>query len=75
MVLAKNKDGSLRFCMDYRELNVVTRKMCMPALNRLHFGCTDRIKVVFHLGSSQWLVEMHPDDHEKTALCTADGLF
>ena len=78
IVLVKKKDGSTRFCVDYRKVNKVTRKDAYPlprvddTLDTLAgakwFSTLDLI-------SGYWQVEMHPDDREKTAFCTLEGLF
>ena len=78
LVLAKKKDGSVRFCADYRQLNVVTRKDAYPiprtdeTLDTLACSC---IFTTLDLLSGYWQVAMHPAGKEKTAVCTQDGLF
>ena len=78
VVLAKRKDGLLRFCVDYRMLSAVTRKDAY-ALPRID-GTLDELAgskwfSTLDLASGYWQVGMHPDDGEKTAFCTTDGLF
>lgn len=78
VVLVKKKDGSLRFCVDYRKLNQVTKKDVYPlpriddSLDRLrnarYFSSMD-------LKSGYWQIEVDPRDREKTAFVTPDGLY
>ena len=78
IVLVQKKDGTTRFCVDYRKLNGVTRKDAYPlpriddTLDMLHgskwFSTLD-------LASGYWQVEMAPEDQQRTAFSTADGLF
>ena len=78
IILVKKKNGALRFCVDYRKLNAVTRKDAYP-LPRVD----DTLDTLAHarwfttldLISGYWQVAVHPDDREKTAFCTPDGLF
>jgi len=78
VVLVKKKDDSLRFCVDYRKLNAVTKKDNYPlpriddALDRLHGA-----KYFSSLDCDQayWQVEVDEKDQEKTAFITPDGLF
>ena len=75
LVLAKKKDGSLRHCVDYR---TVTRKdaYALPRIDdTLDALAGSKWFSTLDLASGYWQVGMHPDDREKTAFCTADGLF
>ena len=76
--MVKKKDGSYRFCVDYRKLNKLTVKDSHPlprtddtldALSgSVYFTTVD-------LSSGYWQVTVHPDDREKTAFTTGDGLY
>ena len=78
IVLVAKKDGSTRFCVDYRKLNAITEKDAHPLpktdelLNGLKqgkwFSTLD-----FHSG--YWQIPMAEDDKEKTAFCTPSGLW
>ena len=77
LVLVKKKNGSMLFCVDYCQLNGVTRKDAYPiprineTLETLADSC---IFTILDLLSRYWQVAMHPADKEKTAACTQDGL-
>ena len=78
VVLVKKKNGALRFCADYRRLNSVTRKDAYPlprvddALDTL---AGSRWFTTLDLLSGYWQVELHPEDKQKSAFTTHEGLF
>ena len=76
MVIVKKKDGSLRFCVDFRQLNAATVKDAHPIpriddlLNALHGA---RWFTTLDLKSRYWQVPIQEQDKEKTAFRTSCG--
>ena len=78
MVLVKKKDGTIRFCVDYRKLNDITHKDAYP-LPRIEESLTALGSAAYFstldLTSGYWQVPMAVEDREKTAFVTPMGLF
>ena len=78
IVLVKKKDGTSRFCVDYRRINAVTRKDAYP-LPRvddiLETLAGSQLFSTLDLASGYWQVEVKPEDREKTAFITSEGLY
>ena len=78
IVLVKKKDGSLRFCVDYRKLNGQSKvdPYPMPRVDELidRLGSA-KFLTTLDLARGYWQVPMAPGSREKTAFVTAQGLF
>jgi len=78
VVLVRKKDGSWRFCVDYRKLNSVTIQEAYP-LPRIDKSMDalagSKYFSTLDLLSSYWQVLLSPDAQEKAAFITRDGLW
>ncbi|XP_039528746.1 uncharacterized protein LOC120479938 [Pimephales promelas] len=78
IVLVQKKDGSLRMCVDYRQLNVRTRKDAYP-LPRIEESLDALTGAkwfsTLDLASGYNQVPVADNDRAKTAFCTPFGLF
>lgn len=78
VLFAKKKDGSLRFCVDYRALNKVTKKDAYPmprADDILDRAGGYAYYTTMDLASGYWQVPIREEDRHKTAFATPMGLF
>ena len=78
VVLVRKKDGTLRFCVDYRQLNAATRKDVFP-LPRID-DILDQLSgaqyfTTLDLAAGYWQVPLHQSDRQKTAFTAHQGLY
>src|SRR5688500_988921 len=72
------KNGEVRYCIDYRKLNRITKKDSHP-LPRID-DILDQIQgsgwfSTIDLASEYWQVEIEEADKEKTVFITNEGLY
>src|SRR5262249_47163707 len=78
VVIVDKKDGSKRFCVDYRKLNKITITDAHPLPridDLLEQFRTARWFTSLDLASGYWQIEMEERDKEKTAFTCPYGLY
>ena len=78
IVMVKKKDGSNRFCIDFRRLNAITKFDSEPMgdteviMSKL---CKDKYFTKIDLSKGYWQIPMAESCKEKTAFTTPDGCY
>ena len=77
-VLVRKRDGGVRWCVDYRGLNAITRKDVYPLPNIEE--CLDTLSGTrwfskLDANSAYWQVRIAEEDRKKTAFTTKYGLY
>ena len=78
IVMVKKKDGSIRFCCDYRKLNQVTVTDAEPIPDQEEIFAKlarDKYFTKIDLAKGYWQVPLTDNAKELTAFVTSDGLF
>ncbi|CAF3104286.1 unnamed protein product [Rotaria sp. Silwood2] len=78
VIIHKKKDGGIRFLVDYRKLNSVTKKDSFPQPTTeelLHRLGGHKFYTKLDLKSGYFQLPIHESDKEKTAFITQDGLW
>ena len=79
ILLVPKSDGTLRFCIDYRRLNAVTKHDAFPLPNindcLSSLGNNSKFFSTVDCYHGYWQVEMDPKSQDKAAFTTHRGLF
>jgi len=78
VVLVRKKDGSVRWCVDYRGLNMVTVKDAYPLPKiSMCLDCLANASIfsVCDLQAGYWQLKVSEQDQDKTAFITKYGLY
>ena len=76
LLIVTKKDGSTRFCVDFRKLNSMTKKQIFPlpwvdeVPDSLGNSCCF---ITLDLASGYWQIPLKSEDREKTTFCTRQG--
>ena len=78
VVMVRKRDGTHRFCVDYRKLNAITKPdtFPLPRIDDLldQLGQAKYFSLV-DLAAGYWQIRMSEQSKEKTAFATPQGLF
>ena len=78
VILVPKKNGKLRFCVDYRQLNRITKKdnYPLPRIDEI-LDSLGKAKwfTSLDLASGYWQVEMREEDKSKTAFISRNGTY
>ena len=78
LVIVTKRDGGIRLCVDYRELNKTTKfdAYPMPSVDEMldQIGNAQFISTL-DLAKGYWQVPLCPEDKEKTAFISPNGLY
>lgn len=78
VVLIPKKDGSVRVCIDYRQLNSITTpdRYPLPRIDDLlQEAKSSAFMSTMDLRSGYWQINVHETDREKTAFVTPFGMY
>ena len=78
IVLVTKKDDTVRFCIDFRKINDVTKKDVFPLpriSDLLESMASARFFTTLDAASGYWQIPVASKDIEKTAFITSEGLF
>ena len=78
IVLVKKRDGTDRFCIDFRRLNRITVFDAEPMPTADDIFAKLRYDTFFSkldLSKGYWQIPMRPEDKPKTAFVTQDGIY
>ena len=75
VVLVRKKDGSHRFCVDYRNLNAVMKRDRYPLPRVDDQMQKSQYFTTLDLSSGYWQIRVHEKSIEKTAFVTPQGQF
>ena len=78
VILVAKKDGTTRFCVDYRRLNSITRMDTFPLPridDSLDLLANTAYFTTLDLMLGYWQVGMDPESQLKTACCSHSGLY
>jgi hypothetical protein len=78
ITMVLKKDGSTRFCVDYRKLNAITRRNSYPVpLVQDVFDAMAKAKIfsTMDLKNGYWQLSMDPESIPKTAFVVPSGLY